>query len=85
MLGLGLHLPGGETLVSSNAEVAAVTDDSVRFGPGVSLGLGPGRGDRTEVMIRSDRRVRAPEVRSLGDGLTVALGPVGGGLEVTFG
>ena len=75
MLGLGLHLPGGETLVSSNAEVTAVTDDSVRFGS-VS-------GDRTEVWLRSDRRVWAPEVRAVGD-LTVVLGPVGGGLEVTF-
>ena len=76
MLGLGLHLPGGETIVSSNAEVTAVTDNSVRFGSGL--------GRRTEVWLRSDRRVWGPEVRAVG-GWTVVLGPPGGGLEVTFG
>ena len=76
MLGLGLHLPGGETIMSSNAEVTAVTDNTVRFGSGL--------GRRTEVWLRSDRRVWGPEVRAVGE-LTVVLGPPGGGLEVTFG
>ena len=67
MLGLGLQLPGGATIVASNAEVTATTDDSVRFGPGL--------GERTEVWLRSDRRVWASEVRRVGD-LTVAFGPV---------
>ena len=75
MLGLGLRLPGGETVVSSNAEVTAVTENSVRFGVGL--------GERTEVWLRSDRRVWGPEVRAVGE-LTVVLGPPGGDLEVTF-
>lgn len=76
MLGLGLRLPGGATIVSSNAEVAAVAENTVRFGPGL--------GDRPEVWLRSERRVWAPEVRRVGD-LTVVLGSPGGDLEVTFG
>jgi hypothetical protein len=35
------------------------------------------------VWIRSDRRIWAPEVRQVDD-LTVALGPRGGDLAVTF-
>ena len=75
MLGLGLQLPGGGTIVSSNAEVTGATESSVRFGVGL--------GDRTEVWLRSDRRVWGPEVRAVGD-LTVVLARPGDGLEVTF-
>lgn len=40
MLGLGLGLPGGGTIVSSNAEVTQVDEGGIRFSPGL--------GDRTE-------------------------------------
>ena len=76
MLGLGLRLPGGGTIVSSNAEVTELAEDSVRFGSAL--------GDRTEVWLRSDRRVWGREVRAAGD-MTVVLGSPDGGLEVTLG
>ena len=75
MLGLGLLLPGGGTIVSSNAEVAELTDDRIRFSPGL--------GERTEVWLRTDRRVAGADARTEGD-LTVATGPAGADLVVTF-
>ena len=53
MLGLGLLLPGGGTIVSSNAEVAELAEDRIRFSPGL--------GGRTEVWLRTDRRVGGRE------------------------
>lgn len=76
MLGLGLQLPGGGTIVSSNAEVAEVTPDRLRFSPGL--------GSRTEVWLRTDRRVSAPTVRRSGE-LTLVSGPAGADLVVALG
>lgn len=76
MLGLGLELPGGGTIVSSNAEVAGVTGDRVRFSPG--------RGERTEVWLRTDRKVSGGATRTEHD-LTVLTGPPGADLLVEFG
>jgi beta-galactosidase len=75
MLGLGLELPSGETIVSSNAEVAELTNARIRFSPGL--------GERTEVWLRTDRRVTGPSTRTEGD-LTVVTGPAGADLVVTF-
>jgi beta-galactosidase len=76
MLGLSLELPGGGTIVSSNAEVAELAGDRIRFSPGL--------GERTEVWLRTDRRVAGPGRRTEGD-LTVLTGPAGADLVVTFG
>ncbi len=51
MHGLGLRLPDGGTIVSSNAEVAEQAQDRIRFAPG------PGRD--TEVWLRTERTVIA--------------------------
>ena len=75
MLGLGLELPGGGTIVSSNAEVAELADDRIRFSPGL--------GERTEVWLRTDRLIGGMNVRAEGD-LTVVTGPAGADLVVTF-
>ena len=73
--GLSLELPGGGTIVSSNAEVAELADDQIRFSPGL--------GERTEVWLRTDRRVGGLNVRTEGD-LAVVAGPAGADLVVTF-
>ena len=75
MLGLGLELPSGGTIVSSNAEIAELADAWIRFSPGL--------GERTEVWLRTDRRVTGPGTRTEGD-LTVVTGPAGADLVVTF-
>jgi beta-galactosidase len=75
MLGLGLELPGGGTLASSNAEITDLTDDRIRFSPGL--------GERTEVWLRTDRVVTGGHTRIEGD-LTVVTGPAGADLVVTF-
>jgi beta-galactosidase len=76
MLALGLDLPGLATVVASNAEVAEVGPDRVRFSPGLQ--------DRTEVWLRTARPVQAAEVRTVGD-LVVVTGPADVDLLVTFG
>ena len=75
MLGLGLRLPGGGTIVSSNAEVAELADDRFRFSPGL--------GDRTEVWLRTDRTVTGADTRTEGE-LTVVTGPAGADLVLAF-
>ena len=59
MLGLGVELPGGGTIVSSNAEVAELADDRIRFSSGM--------GKRTEVWLRTERRVGGTDGRTEGD------------------
>ncbi|SDS48321.1 beta-galactosidase [Friedmanniella luteola] len=76
MLPLGLELPGLATVVASNAEVAEVGPDRVRFRPGLQ--------DRTEVWLRTDRVVQASEVRTV-DGSVVVSGPADADLLVRFG
>ncbi|GAA1837563.1 beta-galactosidase [Microlunatus capsulatus] len=76
MLALGLDLPGLGTVVASNAEVAAVEPDRVRFSPGLQ--------DRTEVWLRTARPVEGPSVRTVDD-LVVVTAPGGADLVVTFG
>jgi len=76
MLGLGLPLPGGGTIVSSNAEVVQVAPDRLRFGRGL--------GAQTEVWLRTDRPVHGGEIRREAD-LTVVSGTDLDGLVVTFG
>ena len=74
MLGLGLRLPGGGTIVSSNAEVAELAQDRIRFAPGL--------GRDTEVWLRTDRTVIATQP---GRGrLTVITGPAGAALDIAF-
>jgi hypothetical protein len=75
MLGLGLHLPGGGTIVSSNAEIAELAN--------VRLRLSPGLGDRTEVWLRTDRTVTGADTRIEGE-LTVVTGPAGADLVIEF-
>jgi beta-galactosidase len=75
MLGLGLQLPGGGTIASSNAEVAEVTEDRLRLAPGLSR--------HTQVWLRTDRRVIATQTRVEGD-LTVITGPAGAALDIAF-
>ncbi|MET0693153.1 MAG: beta-galactosidase [Propionibacteriaceae bacterium] len=75
MLGVGLRLPGGGTLVSSNAEVMEVSERMLRFTPGL--------GAETVVWLRTDRVVNAPSTRREGD-LTVVTGPAGAELVITF-
>ncbi len=75
MLGLGLRLPGGGEIVSSNAEITAVDLDQLRFSPGLQNG--------TEVWLRTDRAVTNPRTRTEGN-LTVVTAPPGEDLLVTF-
>ena len=75
MLGLGLQLPGGGTIVSSNAEIAELADGRLRFSPGL--------GDRTEVWLRTDRTVTGADTRTEGE-LTVVTGPAGADLVIEF-
>ena len=75
MLGLGLQLPGGGTIVSSNAEVAELAEDRIRFSPGL--------GRDTEVWLRTDRTVIAAHTRVEGD-LTVITGPAGAALDIAL-
>ena len=76
MLGLGLQLPGGGTIVSSNAEIAELADDRLRFSAGL--------GDRTEVWLRTDRTVTGADIRTDGE-LTVVTGPANADLVIEFG
>lgn len=77
MLGLGLALPGGGTLVSANAELVEVTADLIRFGPAL--------GTTTEVWLRSERVVGGDgEIQRRGDLIRVRAAG-GRGLLVTFG
>lgn len=71
MLGLGLELPGGGTIVSSNAEVTELGVDHVVFGPGL--------GAETVVWLRTDRTVRtSATTRVEGDVITITTsGPLG--------
>jgi beta-galactosidase len=73
MLALGLELPGGGTIVSSNAEVAELSHHRIRFAPGL--------GERTEVWLRTERTVRSRDTRIEGD-LTLVSGPAGQDLVV---
>ena len=75
MLGLGLQLPGGGTIVASNAEVAELAEDRLRFAPGL--------GRETQVWLRTDRTVIATQTRVEGE-LTVITGPAGDALDITF-
>jgi beta-galactosidase len=75
MLGLGLQLPGGGTIVSSNAEIAELADGLLKFFPGL--------GDRTEVWLRTDRTVTGANTRAEGE-LIVVTGPAGADLVIEF-
>lgn len=75
MLGIGLELPTGGTIVSSNAEVAGLAANRIRFTPGL--------GDRTEVWLRTERSVTGGTTRTEGD-LTVITGPADADLVVTL-
>jgi beta-galactosidase len=76
MLGLGLRLPNGGAIVSSNAEIAELADGRLRFLAGL--------GDRTEVWLRTDHTVTGADVRTEGE-LTVVTGPAGADLAIEFG
>lgn len=73
MLGFGLQLPGGGTIVSSNAEIAELADDRLRFSAGLS--------DPTEVWLRTDRTVTGADSRTEGE-LTVVTGPANADLVI---
>ena len=73
MLGLGLQLPGGGTIVSSNAEIAELADGRLRFSAGL--------GDRTEVWLRTNRTVTGADTRTEGE-LTVVTGPANADLVI---
>lgn len=75
MLGLGLRLPDAGTIVSSNAEIAELAEDRIRFAPGL--------GRDTEVWLRTERTVIATRTR-VEDRLTVITGPAGAALDIAF-
>ena len=61
--------------MSSNAEVAELAEDRLRFAPGL--------GRETEVWLRTDRTVIATHTRVEGE-LTVITGPAGAAVDITF-
>jgi hypothetical protein len=75
MLGLGLHLTGGGTIVSSNAEVDQLAEDRIRFAPGL--------GRDTRVWLRTNRRVIATYTRVDAE-QTVITGPAGAAVDIAF-